>query len=123
MQRQTNPGDWDAWVSQGPITSHEREHLGGTDHGVRMLRNALRKAIRSLQQGNEPARPEMSGGVTVPTYAGDTIVRVPKGAGDDRALILATSRRIAEAYIKFADLPDGERRVAIGRELAPLNVA
>ena len=122
LQRQTNPGDWDAWVSQGQINSHEREHLGGTDHGVRMLRNALRKAIRNLQQGIEPARPEVSGGGIVPTYAGDTIVRVPKGAGDDRALILATSRRIAEAYIKFADLPDGERRVAISRELALLNV-
>ena len=53
-QRQSNPGDWDAWVSQGPINSHAREHLGTTDQGVRLLRNALRKAIRDLAQGIDP---------------------------------------------------------------------
>jgi hypothetical protein len=53
-QRQSNPGDWDAWVSQGPINSHQRETLGGTDQGVRLLRNALRKGVRNLQQGIEP---------------------------------------------------------------------
>ena len=109
-------------MSQGPINSHQREHLGGTDHGVRLLRNALRKGIRNLRQGIEPMRPEAADGGLVPTFAGDTIIRVPKGAGDDRALILETSRRIAEAYLKFKDLPDSERREAIGRELAPLNV-
>ena len=121
-QRLSNPGDWDAWVSQGPVNSHQREHLGGTDHGVRLLRNALRKGIRNLQQGLEPPRPEAGSGGFVPTFAGDTIVRVPKGDGDDRALILATSRRIAEAHLRFRDLPDGERRAAMERELAPLNV-
>ena len=67
-------------------------------------------------------RPEASG-APIPTFAGDTIVRVPKGAGDDRALILKTSRRIAEAYLRFKDLPDAERRSAIAQELAPLSVA
>jgi phenylpropionate dioxygenase-like ring-hydroxylating dioxygenase large terminal subunit len=123
LQRQTNPGDWDAWVSQGAINSHEREHLGGTDQGVRLLRNALRKGIRNLQQGMEPVLPQPAPSGFVPTFAGDTILRLPKGEGDDRALILATSRRIAEAYLRFQDLPDAERRAAIGRELAALNVA
>ena len=120
-QRQANPGDWDAWVSQGPINSHASEHLGQTDHGVRLLRNALRKGIRNLQQGIEPLRPEASAGGFIPTFAGDTIVRVPKAADDDRALILETSRKIAEFYVAFQDLPDAERRAAIARELAPLN--
>ena len=93
-----------------------------TDHGVRLLRNALRKGIRNLQQGIEPLRPEAGTGGFIPTFAGDTILRVPKGDSDDRALILETSRRIADAHLKFKDLPDGERRAAIGRELAPLNV-
>src|SRR6185436_17100528 len=71
-QRLSTPGDWDAWVSRGPINSHAREHLGGTDHGVRSLRNALRKGIRDLAQGVEPLRPE-GGAAPVPTFAGDTI--------------------------------------------------
>ena len=123
LQRQSNPGDWDAWVSQGPINSHTREHLGGSDQGVRLLRNALRKGIRNLQQGIEPLRPGATGQGVVPTFAGDTILRVPKGAGDDRALILATSRRIAETYLRFQHLPDAERRAAITQELAGLQVA
>jgi hypothetical protein len=54
----------------------------------------------------------------VSTFGGDTILRVPKGTGDDRALILETSRKIADAYIRFEHLPDAERRTAIERELA-----
>jgi nitrite reductase/ring-hydroxylating ferredoxin subunit len=94
-QRQSNPGDWDAWVSQGPINSHARENLGATDHGIRLLRNGLRKAIRNLQQGVEPLPFGGSSGV-VPTFAGDTILHIPTGSGDDRRLILETSRRRAE---------------------------
>ncbi len=122
-QRQSNPGDWDAWVSQGPVNSHQREFLGATDHGIRLLRGALRKGIRNLQQGIEPLRPEPGAAGPIPTFAGDTIVRVPKVPGDDRKVILETSRKIAAAYVAFRDLPDAERRAAIARELAPLNVA
>jgi hypothetical protein len=121
-QRQSNPGDWDAWVSQGPINSHQRETLGGTDQGVRLLRNALRKGVRNLQQGIEPMAPQAGDNSFVSTFGGDTILRVPKGTGDDRALILEISRKIAEAYIRFQHLPDAERRAAIERELTPLNV-
>ena len=121
--RQSNPGDWDAWVSQGPINSHQREILGGTDQGVRLLRNALRKGVRNLLQGIEPLAPQPGDKAFVSTFAGDTILRIPKGSGDDRALILEVSRKIAEAYVRFQQLPDAERRAAIERELGPLNVA
>ena len=121
-QRQSNPGDWDAWVSQGPINSHAREHLGATDHGVRLLRNGLRKAIRSLAQGLEPVPFAGSSDAPVPTFAGDTILRIPRNGGDDRKLILETSRRLAEVYLEFADLPVDARRRAIDQALSPLNV-
>ena len=66
--------------------------------------------------------PEAGNNPFVSTFGGDAVLRVPKGAGDDRALILETSRKIADAYIRLAYLPDAERRAAIERELAPLNV-
>ena len=122
-QRQSNPGDWDAWVSQGPINSHEREHLGFTDQGVRLLRRGLRKGIRDLAQGIEPVPFAGSNEAPVPTYAGDTILRIPRGDGDDRALILETSKRLAAVYQEFAHLPVLERRRAIAEALGPLNVA
>ena len=121
-QRQDQPGDWDAWVSQGPINSHIRENPAWTDQGVARLRRALRDGIRNVQKGREPPRPERHDGIPVPTFAGDTVLRIPKGPGDDRALILDVSRKIAESYLEFQDLPDAERRGAIEKKLALLNV-
>ena len=124
-QRQSQPGDWDAWVSQGPINSHAREYLGWTDQGVALLRRSLRAAIRGLRKGVEPLRPERDGGNTpLPTFAGDTVLRVPKGSGDDRELILEVSRKIAQAYQEAQNIiDDDERRAAIESKLAPLNCA
>ena len=34
-EMQRNPGDWEAWVGQGPINVHARENLGTTDKGRR----------------------------------------------------------------------------------------
>jgi nitrite reductase/ring-hydroxylating ferredoxin subunit len=122
-QRISNPGDWDAWVSQGPINSHASEHLGATDHGVRLLRDALRKGIRALKEGIEPPSVAQADSSAVPTFAGDTILRIPKIAGqDDRRLILETSRRMADVYVEHQHLPLVDRRRAIAQALGPLNV-
>ena len=43
-QRQRDPGDYDAWVSQGPKNIHARENLAFTDRGVAMVRRKLRAA-------------------------------------------------------------------------------
>jgi hypothetical protein len=120
--RQRSPGDWDAWTSLGPITSHAREHLATTDKGVAMLRRRLLHEIRNLRAGIEPMRPVALNGSHVPTYGGDTILHIPPKGGDDRELILDVSRKIAAAYIEFQDLPDAARRAAIDSRLAPLNV-
>lgn len=122
-EMQRNPGDYDAWTGQGPINSHKREHLGWTDQGVRLLRNALRKGIRDLQGGVEPLRPQADAPGLVPTFAGDTVLRIPRVEGDDRAVILEVSRKVAAAYTQFQGLPDAQRRAAIEGGLASLNVA
>jgi len=118
--RQDNPGDWEAWCSQGTITSHAREHLATTDRGIAMLRRRLRHEIERLRNGVEPRRPTPGNG-SVPTCGGDTILRIPKRDGDDNALIADVSRTIAAAYVEFEHLADEDRRQAIGRRLAPLN--
>ena len=53
-ERQRDPGDWDAQVSQRPIAIHALEHRGRTDKGVIMLRRALRDRIRGLARGRIP---------------------------------------------------------------------
>ena len=120
--RQSNPGDYEAWCSQGSITSHAREHLATTDRGVALLRRRLKDDVEKLQRGIEPVQPTASNGTHIPTFGGDTILRIPANGADDTQLILATCRAIVKAYEEFQDLPDTARREAITRRLAPLNV-
>jgi nitrite reductase/ring-hydroxylating ferredoxin subunit len=121
--RQDSPGDWDAWCSLGPITSHASEHLATTDRGVAMLRRKLKAEIENLARGIEPRRPEPSDGMPVPTTGGDTILRIPAHGGDDRQLIVDACRAVAAVYVETQQLPDAERREAITRKLSLLNTA
>jgi nitrite reductase/ring-hydroxylating ferredoxin subunit len=51
---QRYPGDYEAQVSQGPITLHSEENLSGSDVGVAMLRRMLRQEIRKVASGDDP---------------------------------------------------------------------
>lgn len=121
--RQDSPGDWDAWCSLGPITSHAREHLGTTDKGIALLRRRLKRGIEDLARGIEPRRPEPGVAGSVPTMGGDTILHIPRTAGDDREMIAQVCREVARAYVETQDLPDAQRREAITQRLQHLNTA
>jgi phenylpropionate dioxygenase-like ring-hydroxylating dioxygenase large terminal subunit len=103
-QRQRSPGDYEVWVSQGPITVHAREHLGHTDRGVALYRRRLRRAIRHMVENGVPQQP--TDGVTnpVPTYGGDTVLRAPIRSNDDRAWMSDLSKRVADIYRGGDDL-------------------
>ena len=62
------------------------EHRGNTDGGVARYRRMLRQAIRRLQDGIEPARPQMNEDGHIPTMAGDVIVHCPGSDADHRGL-------------------------------------
>ena len=49
------PGDYEAQVSQGPITWHSHEHLRTSDRGIAMLRRFLHKQVRAVAAGHDPA--------------------------------------------------------------------
>jgi phenylpropionate dioxygenase-like ring-hydroxylating dioxygenase large terminal subunit len=53
-ERQASPSDWEAQISQGPITLHSEEHLATSDKGVALVRRLLRKQIRVVQEGGDP---------------------------------------------------------------------
>ena len=98
-QRQRDPGDYDAWVSQGPVNVHARENLAFTDRGVAKVRRLLRKNIRALRDKGEVERPTDAGAGTIPTYGGDTILRIPPQEGrDDAALLKEISFKVADIY-------------------------
>jgi 5,5'-dehydrodivanillate O-demethylase len=46
--------DMMAWVTQGPVSPRQYEHLGVSDRGIIMYRNALSDAIDAVERGEDP---------------------------------------------------------------------
>ena len=76
-ERQRRPGDYDAQVSQRPIAVHALEHLATSDRGVVMLRRMVRNGIRAVQRGEDPFGILREPVARIPTYAQNTILRIP----------------------------------------------
>jgi len=53
-EHQRFPGDYEAQVSQGPITLHSEEHLVSSDRGIAMLRRLLARQIAAVAKGEDP---------------------------------------------------------------------
>jgi hypothetical protein len=103
---QRKPGDYEAQVSQRPIAIHGLEHLGFTDRGVTMFRQLLRHGIRAVQDGRSPNGLCRETDTVIGTYANDTVVRLPAAATaeNDRQLMRATGRKLAESYLAHPPL-------------------
>ena len=106
---QRHPGDYEAQVSQRPIAVHGLEHLGATDRGITMFRNQMRRGIRAVQAGRDPAGLSRDTDAIIPTYCNDTIVGIPpeEDSEMDCQLMRETGRRLAHGYLKQPPLlPD-----------------
>jgi nitrite reductase/ring-hydroxylating ferredoxin subunit len=79
-QRQRRPGDWDVWVSQGPISRHAEENRAHSDRGVVMYRALLRRAIRALADGGAPAAASVAGGQVIRTYSHNSVLHLPEAS-------------------------------------------
>jgi nitrite reductase/ring-hydroxylating ferredoxin subunit len=118
-ERQRNPGDWDAQVSQGPIAVHGNEYLGTTDRGIILLRRRLRANIRALAQGLKPA-PEFGASAT-PTYIHEIVLRVPPRPGsDDGELRRSFGRAVARIVIDSGTLQTDKRGAEVERRVRAL---
>jgi phenylpropionate dioxygenase-like ring-hydroxylating dioxygenase large terminal subunit len=106
---QRHPGDYEAQVSQRPIAVHGLEHLGATDRGVIMFRNQLRRGMRAVQAGAEPAGLFRSNGAAIPTYCNNSVVCLRAGAdpATDKRLMREAGRRLAERYLEHPPLANG----------------
>jgi nitrite reductase/ring-hydroxylating ferredoxin subunit len=109
-ERQRAPGDWDAWVSQGPITHHDRETLASTDRGVVMFRNMLRQGIRKVAKGEKIDFLKPGADRVIPTYCHNTVIPVPGSdcETEERGLCLRFGRDITELVLANA-FPKDER--------------
>ena len=71
-----------------------------------MFRQLLRHGIRAVQDGRTPGGLCREADSIIGTYANDTVVRVPPAATeeDDRQLMRATGRKLADSYLAYPPL-------------------
>jgi nitrite reductase/ring-hydroxylating ferredoxin subunit len=120
-ERQMEPGDYDAVVSQGQVANRKNEHLGATDRGVVLFRRALARAINSLKDGNPVVRrvPDVSG--LVRTFVHEAIVRLPDGFElRDGEAIAEFGRQTALAFINTEHIAPTERDAAAEQKIRDL---
>lgn len=121
-ERQRNPGDYEVFVGQGPITPHLNERLAGSDRGVVMFRRRLEREIENVRNGGRPLQAsEVFKGQAIPTYGSDTAIRHRIVPGGDEAALKLLQRRVGDIYVS-GDIYQGEDRYRfLERELSKLN--
>jgi nitrite reductase/ring-hydroxylating ferredoxin subunit len=124
-ERQLEPGDYDAVVSQGAIANRKAEHLGTSDRGVAQLRRALTKAITAVQDGKPVAPYKVDSRGRVRTYVHETVIRASNKLNlDDAKALQELGRRAAMVFVETDGLdPDERERCAEGRIRALLQTA
>jgi len=109
-ERQRSPGDAEATEGMGRITVHKNENLVSSDRGITLMRKRLREQIRAVQNGENPARASVSNSGLIPTYGGDTVLRIPRKGNLNESQILS---ELAHAFMKMQyqadDLTEEER--------------
>ena len=107
-QRQRFPGDAEAVEGMGRIADQKMEHLVTSDKGIIQYRKKLRKLCRDLQQGVEPDQVAAHWANPVPTYGGDTVLRIPP-AENDSELLNEIGERVMQIQFDAENL-EGEQR-------------
>lgn len=99
-ERQWIPGDYDAQVSQGPISS-KREHLGSQDRGVVMFRRYIRRNIEAVERGEDPHGVYRHDPGVLASYANDRVVPVAEVGedADDPAVLRAFAEQTLQDYL------------------------
>ena len=109
-ERVREPGDWDSWASQGPISIHANEHLAVSDAGVALYRRLLREQIDAVQAGREPKGILWRTQAALATHARNVIRTIPKGAAseqEDVRLQVRVAREVVERLLAGAALDAG----------------
>lgn len=95
-ERQRQPGDYEALVTQRSIAVHALEHLGWSDSGVRMVRKLVREGIDAIKRGEDPQQINLARPGAIGTNAHSTVMRVPQATTpeEDKTLLRDIGRRV-----------------------------
>ncbi len=116
-EKQTNPGDWEAWTSQGAMNIHMREYLGTTDQGVAMLRSQLKRGIKAVKNAKPLHRPKGTRKKPLRTFGGDTVLRIPKPTSGDRELLDSVMNDVLDIYLASVEYKGEEQTEYIERSI------
>ena len=120
-ERQREPGDYDAVVTQGAVANRKAEHLGTTDKGVVLFRRMLAKAIRDTQDGVRPQKPKLYNNAKVKTYCHEIVVKAPEGVDFTDPQKLADFGRSAAMYfVEYEDFSPKEREAMVTQRVQEL---
>jgi nitrite reductase/ring-hydroxylating ferredoxin subunit len=120
-ERQREPGDYDALVSQGSLANHRNEHLGTTDRGIVMFRRMLGRAIESVRIGEAPERPKLYENEPVRTYNHELVFRLPSQSNITDMLSLQDfGRRAAQLVVESDNLSPLNREAETGKRIRKL---
>ena len=108
-ERQRQPGDYEAQVSQRPIAIHALENRASSDAGVARLRRLLRERIRALANGEAARQPDCHGLQAISTYAQDTVCEWREHGEPDDEQMRAHGRRVAAAVLQSDRLAPAAR--------------
>jgi nitrite reductase/ring-hydroxylating ferredoxin subunit len=126
-ERQMEPGDYDALVSQGAVANHRSEHLGTTDRGIVMFRRMLGRAMEAVRIGEAPDLPKLYRDGPVRTYNHEVVLTLPTQSNiTDMRTLGDFGRRAAQVVIDTDTLPPLEREAAAAgriRQLLANNLA
>jgi len=116
-EKQSNPGDWEAWSSQGAMNVHKREYLGETDQGVALLRSRLKRDMQRIQNGKAISTLQVVDNGRVPTYGGDTILRLSQDKNDDMSFLGSVIENVMDIHIEAGHLSGSARSAYIERAI------
>jgi len=120
-ERQREPGDYDACVSQGAIQNRRNEHLGTTDRGVVLYRRLLAESIAAVESGREPSLPRLYPENPVRTYCHELVFRLPSQSNiDDIRSLGEFGRRAAGIVVETDALQPREREAVAGERIRRL---
>jgi len=120
-QRQRSPGDAEATEGMGRITVHQNENLVSSDRGITLMRKRLREQIRAVQNGKSPARATATNSGAIPTYGGDTVLRIPcEDTPDESEALSQFAHEFMEMQYEADDLNEDERMRFVCEKLTEL---
>ena len=114
-ERQRNPGDYEAMVSQGPIAVHANEHPVASDRGVIALRATLRKGIAAIRERRTLEAPRRDSPAPIPTYTYEAVL--PCESPPRLGVLREVGDRVLRILVESADTPPEERQRALAARI------